>query len=228
MKCDYGMHGEKCRINNLDLSKTTIGTNFTFPKSSHQTSVYLIEFWSSGKVAHLPLNLEEVFPNLIDFRIKESDIPILRDNLFGPQHNWTKHLYLRDNGIQMIEENAFAELTDLVELDLSQNKLKSLCKNVFQNNLELHRIDLRDNQINAIEPQTFRDLNDLKLVYASGNECTDHTECFINCDLDKSLRRCYENYGKALKSLKRGIITTYFLGWVVPLNPNACGLELKN
>jgi Leucine-rich repeat (LRR) protein len=111
----------------------------------------------------------------------------------------------------MIEENAFAELTDLRHLDLSQNKLKSLRKNVFQNNPKLYRIDLRDNQISAIEPQTFEDLNELKLVYARGNECADHTDCSINyfvdnCDLDKLLRRCYENYGKALKSLKRGII----------------------
>jgi hypothetical protein len=109
----------------------------------------------------------------------------------------------------MIEENAFAELTDLVELDLSQNKLRSLRKNLFQNNPKLHLIDLRDNQINAIEPQTFRDLNKLKLVYASGNECADHTDCITNCELNKLLRRCYENYGKALKSLKRGIIILY-------------------
>ncbi len=109
----------------------------------------------------------------------------------------------------MIENNAFAELTDLVELDISQNKLRSLSKNLFQNNPKLDLIDLRDNQINAIEPQTFNDLNDLKLFYASGNECADHTECIINCELDKSLKKCYENYGKALKSLKRGIITMF-------------------
>jgi Leucine-rich repeat (LRR) protein len=120
----------------------------------------------------------------------------------------------------MIEENAFAELIDLVELDLSQNKLRSLRKNVFQNNPKLYLIDLRDNQINAIEPQTFEDLDELKLVYASGNECTDHTACFINCDLDKSLRRCYENYSKALKSLKRGITILYILGWADVLIPN--------
>ncbi len=175
------------------------------PRSKYLTTVYSIEFRLSGKVAHLPLNLEAVFPNLIDFRIQDSDIPILRNNLFGPQFYWIEHLYLQNNGIQMIEDSAFAELTDLVELDLSQNKLKRLSKNLFQSNTKLHLIDLRDNQINVIEPQTFEGLNDLKMFYASGNECADHTDCIINCDLDKSLRKCYENYGKALKSLKRGI-----------------------
>jgi Leucine-rich repeat (LRR) protein len=203
------MTGEKCRISNLDLSKSTIGTNFTFSKSSYQTTVQFIEFWSSGKVAHLPLNLEEVFPKLEHFRVQESDIPILRNNLFESQHSWIEHLYFRNNGIQMIEEHAFAELTDLVELDLSQNQLKSLSKNLFHSNRKLYRIDLRDNQINAIEPQTFRDLNELQRFYASGNECNDDTSCIANCNLDKSLRRCYENYGKALKSLNRGIIIFY-------------------
>jgi Leucine-rich repeat (LRR) protein len=151
--------------------------------------------------------LEEVFPKLEHIRVQESDIPILRNNLFGPQFKWILHLCLEYNGIQMIEENAFAELTDLVDLDLSQNKLRSLSKNLSQKNPKLHLIDLRDNQINAIEPQTFRDLDQLKLVYARGNKCTDHTDCKIDCELNKSLRRCYENYGIALKSLKRGIIT---------------------
>jgi Leucine-rich repeat (LRR) protein len=155
--------------------------------------------------------LEEVFPNLIDFRIQDSDIPILRNNLFGPHFKWILYLCLEYNGIQIIEENAFAELKDLAVVDLSQNKLRSLRRKTFHNNPKLYRIDLRDNQINVIEPQTFKDLNQLKLVYASGNECADQTECLItyfvnNCDLDKLLGRCYENYDKALKSLKQGII----------------------
>jgi Leucine-rich repeat (LRR) protein len=203
------MTGEKCRINDLNLSKSTFGTNFTLPRSKYLTTVQFIEFWSSGKVAHLPLNLTKLFPKLEHFRIQESDIPILRNNLFESQHSWIEHLYFRNNGIQMIEEHAFAELTDLVELDLSQNKLKSLSKNLFHSNTKLHLIDLRDNQINVIEPQTFRDLNELQRIYANGNECNDDTDCLTNCDLDKSLRTCYENYGKALKSLKRGIIIFY-------------------
>ncbi len=208
--CDYDKTGEKCKIDKLDLSKSTFGTNFTLPGSKYQKTVQFIEFWSSGKVAHLPLNLEQVFPKLEHFRIQDSDIPILRNNLFGPQFYWIEHLYLRNNGIRMIEDNAFTELTDLVELDLSQNKLKSLSKNLFQSNPKLYLIDLSDNQINVIEPQIFKHLYRLQMVDARGNDCNDDTSCIANCDLDKSLRRCYENYGKALKSLNRGM---YYFIW---------------
>jgi hypothetical protein len=152
--------------------------------------------------------LKQVFPNLVGFWLEHSDIPILRNNLFGPQLKWILFLYLDKNGIQMIEENAFAQLTNLFAIRLSHNKLKSLNINLFKNNLKIEWIFLANNQINMIERDTFRHLHKLNNLDLSGNECIENSfespEGKMNRKLGNSLARCYINHQSGLGSLKRG------------------------
>jgi hypothetical protein len=165
---------EHCEIEDVDLSKTTIGTNFTFfPTQDEKTRTTGIEFRFSRKVAYLPQNLKQVFPNLVGFWLEQSDIPILRRNLFGPQFKWILYLCLDKNGIQMIEENSFAHLTNLLAIRLGQNRLKSLSTKLFQYNRKLEWILIANNQINMIERDTFRHLHRLNNLDLSGNECVD-------------------------------------------------------
>jgi hypothetical protein len=200
---------EHCEIENIDLSKTTIGTSFKiFPTRNEKARTTGIEFQASGKVAHLPQNLKQVFPNLVGFWLELSEIPILRNNLFGPQFKWILYLYLDRNGIQMIEENAFAHLTNLFAIRLGHNKLKSLNTNLFKNNLKIEWIFISHNQINMIERDTFRHLHKLNNLDLSENECVDKyfysLEGKIYKKLGNSLEGCYVNHQSSLGSLKRG------------------------
>jgi hypothetical protein len=212
LNCTYSnlyFGDEHCEIENIDLSKTTIGASFKFsPTENEKTRTTGIEFQASGKVAHLPQNLKQVFPNLVGFWLEQSDIPILRNNLFGPQFKWIVFLYLDKNGIQMIEENAFAQLTNLFAIRLGHNKLKSLNINLFKSNPKLEWILIANNQINMIERDTFRHLHKLHNLDLSGNECIDKyfysLEGKMNRKLGQPLAKCYVNHQSSLGSLKRG------------------------
>jgi hypothetical protein len=215
LKCDYrgSKHGShRCKIEKVDLSKKSNRASFTFlPTEDEKTRTTGIEFWFSGKVAHLPQNLKQVFPNLIEFWLEHSEIPILRSNLFGPQFKWIELLDLQNDSVQMIEENAFAQLTNLAEIRLSQNKLKSLSTKTFQYNLMLKWIYLDHNKIKIIDPQTFYNLNQLRIIDLKQNECVDQTFGSEDCKIDRSrldrpLLVCYENYGESLKLLNEGSV----------------------
>ena len=72
--------------------------------------------------------------------------------------NLLKYLILSDNNIRYIETNTFDDLKQLIKLDLSKNKIKFIEKGHFNKLDELKYLLLSDNQISHIETDTFVDL----------------------------------------------------------------------
>jgi Leucine-rich repeat (LRR) protein len=213
LKCEYRDYFDdfRCEVESANLSLKTIGASFTFSGSQEQKQrATEIAFSQSGRVAHLPRNLFQLFPRFTSLSISNSDIPILRNNFFQSEFSKLRDLSLTFDNINGIEKNAFAYLTNLMELSLYNNKIKSLPAILFQNNRKLRSINLNRNMLKLIHPETFKNLNQLANVYLRGNECIDKAIGCKNCstvdhpELEHELQPCYENYKTSLNLLNEG------------------------
>jgi hypothetical protein len=218
LECDYGYNyiggsgGYYCEVRNVDLSKNTVLETFTFSATQEQKkNATVIRFYRSGRVAHVPLNLAEEFPKLTDLWIYASEIPIVKNNLLGPQFSWIKKLGLEGNKIQIVEEGAFKHLHNLVEIYLPDNQIQSLRAGVFQNNRKLKEIWIDGIKIKMIAPETFQHLNQLEFVQLRWNDCVDKEfgcwPCNTKIDhteLNRDLHACYENHKKSSNLLNEG------------------------
>jgi hypothetical protein len=201
-----------CVVSNVDLSKKTLSDKFTFTGTQEQKrNRTWIRFDEIGRVAHVPQNLVEEFSNLNDLRIYSSEIPIVKNNLLGPQFSWIEELRLRTNKIRIIEEGAFQRLHNLKWICLYGNEIKSLNMGIFQNNPKLEIISLWANKIKIIAPETFQNLNQLEFVDLERNDCVDKEFGCLNCgtkidhtELNRDLNACYENYKKSSDLLNKG------------------------
>jgi hypothetical protein len=170
LECDY--NSDRCEVESVDLSWKSIGTKFTFPGTQQQKQrITEFSIKDSGRVDFLPQNLIQELPKIKDLTIDHSDISILRSNFFKPEFSKIQGLWLSSNKIKIIEENAFAHLSNLDSIGLYGNELKMLSGKLFQNNHKLMRIYLEQNKIKIIDPGTFRSLNQLAHIYFLQNEC---------------------------------------------------------
>uniref|UniRef100_A0A1Q3EZ76 Putative kek1 n=1 Tax=Culex tarsalis TaxID=7177 RepID=A0A1Q3EZ76_CULTA len=79
-------------------------------------------------------------------------------------------LYLRNSTIESLHRDAFRNLTILIELDLSTNKLKRLDPGLFDDLKKLRVIMLNHNQIERIENNLFQNLKFLTKVELRSNQ----------------------------------------------------------
>jgi hypothetical protein len=208
----YRNYGSRCDVGNVDLSKKTLSKKISFTGTQEQKkNTTRIWFQQSGRVAHVPQNLAEEFPKLTELWITDSEIPIVKNNLLGPQFSWIELLDLRKNKIQIVEEQAFKHLNNLVVIQLHRNQIQSLGAKVFQNNRKLKKIWIFNNKIKMISPETFRHLNQLEFVYLELNDCVDKQIGCQWCDtkidhteLNLDLHACYENHKKSSDLLNEG------------------------
>jgi Leucine-rich repeat (LRR) protein len=213
VECYYdGGSGYGCEVHNVDLSKKTLSEKLSF-SATQEEKKNTIEIWfhESGRVAHVPQNLREEFPKLTQLSIWYSEIPIVKNNLLGPQFSWIETLVLGTNKIQIVEEEAFKHLHNLVEIWLSYNEIKSLGAGVFQNNLKLKDIGIWNNKIKMIAPEIFQHLIQLEYVDLEGNDCVNKEigcrRCNTKIDhtkLNRNLHACFENHKKSSDLLNEG------------------------
>jgi Leucine-rich repeat (LRR) protein len=209
---DYGVY-HRCEVDNVDLSKKTLNEKISFSGTQEQKkNITWIWFEEIGRVAHVPQNLREEFPSLNKLWISDSEIPIVKNNLFGPEFSRIEDLYLGNNKIQIVEGQAFKHLHNLVWISLPNNQIQSLSAKVFQNNSKLKQIVLHRNKIKIIAPETFQHLNQLEFVRLDGNDCVNkEIGCWWNCDtkidhteLNRDLHACFENHKKSSDLLNEG------------------------
>jgi Leucine-rich repeat (LRR) protein len=215
VECDYynlpGVY-HRCIVHNVDLSKKTLSEKFTFSGTQEQKkNTTYIRFQESGRVTHVPQNLHEEFRNITELQITESEIPIVKNNLLGPQFSRIEELDLYNNKIQIVEDGAFKHLHNLEWIGLYKNQIKSLSRGVFQNNRKLKEIHLDDNKIKMIAPETFQHLNQLTWVPLTGNDCVNKEIGCWDCNtknyhtkLNRDLHACYENHKKSSDLLNEG------------------------
>jgi hypothetical protein len=81
-------------------------------------------------------------------------------------------LDLRNNRIKSLSSAAFQNLPNLQSLYLSNNFLKLLPQSLFSGTPKLEVIELQDNKLNAIDKTTFNNLKNLRYVWLNNNVCT--------------------------------------------------------
>ncbi|XP_070811356.1 vasorin [Pituophis catenifer annectens] len=82
----------------------------------------------------------------------------------------TAHLYMFESGLRILSEDSFAGLPALQLLDLSQNLISSLPRNIFQLLPGLHNLDLSSNQLQEVTNESFHGLRLLERLYLDRNQ----------------------------------------------------------
>lgn len=80
------------------------------------------------------------------------------------------HLYLNNNEIEIIEDNAFELFTNLKVLKLSKNNIAIVSKLWFGQNINLRELDLNFNQINKIDILAFKYMDNLQVLKMRRNK----------------------------------------------------------
>lgn len=127
---------------------------------------------ASNKIAVLP---EEVFleaANLETIDLGSNIIHYIDLDAFKGLHN-LRSLSLNNNQIKDIQPvSFFSSLTNLEELNLRTNLLKTIPSGLFDNNKNLKAIILKNNYIKHVNSKVFSELPNLKILTLERNTCT--------------------------------------------------------
>jgi hypothetical protein len=152
---NINIFNEKTKIRNLVLSY--MSTNYL--ENAFQADSGAIEFsveaWTSRasvqilEILELRCNtiLDETwapkFKNLRTIFIYRTDIQFIHKNFLNLHANTLKHLILRENKIEILGAHMFADFSNLVLLDLSDNPIKFIHVNAFFGLEKLQSLDLQ-------------------------------------------------------------------------------------
>ncbi|XP_028841867.1 vasorin b [Denticeps clupeoides] len=92
---------------------------------------------------------------------------------------YTRKLYVFQNGILLLKQEDFAGMDKLEMVDLSQNQLSELPDRVFQSMSSLRNLDLSGNKITHVSQHSFFGLVQLERLYLYSNQIqTIHPDAF--------------------------------------------------
>ena len=150
---------------NLNLMRHLDENNFEFTKelvdidiSNNQLSTLLPSIFTSSK--------------LIRLSVANNSITSLPAQVFANQEN-LQYLDLSGNILTSseIKPNLFAGLSNLLELDLSQNQLDKLRKKLFWDLESLEKLRISHNKIREIPNRLFKSQSKLKTLSLSKKTC---------------------------------------------------------
>ncbi len=185
-----------CTLSEVDLSNIFREEKFEVSgptKEINETTD--IRFSDSPHVDFIPPAFVDKFPNLVRIQIRESNVPIINNDLFSSKFGKIKLLYIIQSDTEFIEEKAFQHLKNLEEFALLDNPIKSLTSTIFSNNPKLKIVHLRRNQIIAVHPKLFENLHQLSIVNLYENKCEFVYEYWTDVidheELNRGLSACY-------------------------------------
>lgn len=142
--CDFGL-SISCRVaNKIALAK---GESVDLAPPENASSIIEFTAFSNLKSYAIPAIIFESFPNL-------------------------EAAFLYYVGIQTVSREDFVFGKKLVKLDLQNNKLEMISRNVFSSLTELIRLYLGSNQISQIDDYAFADLPKLEIIRLWENRLT--------------------------------------------------------
>lgn len=118
--------------------------------------------------------------------VRESKLPHIPKE-FGEFFVNLEFLDINGVGLERLDHDDLFKLSKLKTLIASNNSIKTIAKNVFDDNLKLEEIDLSSNKIKMIKTKSIRALKDLKIINLKGNSCID--EKFENLNSDEKERQ---------------------------------------
>ena len=122
------------------------------------------------KTKFIPVDLRNIFFNLIALRIESSQLIEIKSQDFNKMH-YLVHLSLMHNNLTSLPSDAFSTLPKLTEIYLAWNQIEELPFGLFINNVNLEIINLSNNKIKYLGTGLFDGLVKLNKVYANENIC---------------------------------------------------------
>lgn len=108
--------------------------------------------------------------NLIVLDLSENNIQLLQDNAFPVS---LKHLNLRRNSIPCWLGNTFADMTELVDINLETNQIATILMLLREEDKQLPSLEtfnLADNNIESIVADAFKSASQLTYLYLQKNQ----------------------------------------------------------
>ena len=103
------------------------------------------------------------------------------------------NIYLHDNQIVTVHDDAFVDNVNCVKLRLDHNNLVTIRPSMWTGLTSLKWLDLSRNHIKHIEPMTFTELTELKGLFLSYNQLTTLTEDIFATDYHPDRLTLYNN-----------------------------------
>ncbi|KAL7011493.1 hypothetical protein ACKWTF_014284 [Chironomus riparius] len=130
---------------------------------------------------YFPKNLAAYFKGTHTFRYKETPLKFIKREDFKDLGSTLTLLNLGESEIEDIPYDAFYDLTNLVYLDISDNRLKNLDTRLFINSPKFNSLFVRSNEITEIHPDLLNNCPEFYVLYAEFNKIEEfHEDLFKN------------------------------------------------
>ena len=211
-------------LEKLSISGNLIGKNFNFALFEtlcdhlKELSIH-IRYINDKDISKLFYGYS--FPNLVKLDIKFSQITKLEKELFESFPMLQSLIITNNSKLRNINSDSFSGLTNLVNLDLSWNRIAAINQRHFSALANLETLDLSKNRIICIEDNSFSNLKNLKKLELSSNNLPKlNPKLFANLEnlenlnlylreFDGSIFRYISNIKKIALSLIRFIISRF-------------------
>ncbi|CRL08203.1 CLUMA_CG020936, isoform A [Clunio marinus] len=131
-----------------------------------------LNFNRNTNMKYLPVEIAEVFPNLLEISAKDSYLESISNNNFKGLHK-LKNLFLESNDLKIIESQTFEGLFSLEELDLSDGDIHFIEEASFNHLPALRNLDLSANKLKFLEAKIFKGLPELLNISLELNHLSD-------------------------------------------------------
>lgn len=158
----------ECYIVNSVLHKND---SFFKPVSVDPMNVMTLKFESSA-IPHITSEICKAFPNLRSINAMKSMIEVVDEDAFHECTN-LDFIDFGHNKIQKLEKDTFNKNTKLRTISLHNNNLESLDNDLFMNLPNLKRLVLSLNDLTEVPVIIFRDLVNLRELTLHHNRLTD-------------------------------------------------------
>lgn len=168
-------------------------------------------------IEFLPLELAEIFPNLKEVFVINSQLKMLTSNDFNNLEN-LKTIIITNNKISSIEENIFNNLSSLEILDLSANGISHFPPNIFARLIRMKTLNLSDNQLGHFYSSSLPPVNKIEVFSISNNVITNFDKKVLrylrkvkkidltrNICIDEKFDRSYENATEAFTHMTKTV-----------------------
>ena len=168
------------KLENLDIQSIAAYTFSSFTRLSYLNL-------DRNKIESLPNNAFGGLRLLRELSMSINCIRELETNCFLGLTSSLKKLFLKNNRLTLDSLSSLRCLNNLLELDLSYNKIESLCTDTFSQLTQLTWLNLANNKLTMLDDQQqpanyFDGLSNLKDLNLSGNQIyTFDSACIADC-----------------------------------------------
>ena len=126
---------------------------------------------SENELSAIGTQTLSAFHNLVELKMKNNEISMIVDGAFS-SNQALRYVDFNGNLLSRIHQGTLVGIQKVIHIDLSNNNLDNV-DGAFAGMSELSRLDLSNNAITEITQFTFRDLVNLRYLLLAGNKIAD-------------------------------------------------------